>query len=91
MIALTRKKIAMAAINASRIRIVFRVSILYHFKVIAAPNRAYQPTEISRRANGGVREGRTVYREETPAAPVISEVTAMTFPTWSLAPGMVWA
>jgi hypothetical protein len=40
MIALTSKKMAMAAINASRIRMVFRVSILYHFKAIAAPNSA---------------------------------------------------
>lgn len=40
MMALTRRSVAMATINASRIRIVRRVSILYHFNVIAAPKTA---------------------------------------------------
>lgn len=40
MMALTRRSVAMATISASRIRIVRRVSILYHFNVIAAPRTA---------------------------------------------------
>lgn len=40
MMALARRKMAMAAMMASRIRIVRRVSILCHFNRMAAPKKA---------------------------------------------------
>lgn len=80
MMADTRRKMAIAAMRASRIRMVLRVSILCHFMRIAVPKNACT-NHISKRFSTAGAGGRTVYREETPAAPVISEVTAITFPT----------
>lgn len=71
----------MAAINISLSRIVFLVSILCHFMRIAVPKNAC-PSRISEKDLSTREAGRrTVYREETPAAAVISDVTAITFPT----------
>jgi hypothetical protein len=60
MMALTRSKIARAAMNTSRIRIVRRVSILYHRNVIAAPRTAYSDICEVRFDKGNRRWRRTV-------------------------------